>query len=274
VEGIIGHQSLVVGGRVKEVQQQSASSVRRQENGTALTWALDVGRWTLSVRPSRVTGHCSLFTLCCLLFTVHCSPFTSFAAPATNTAALLAELQLSLAGTTNVQTDFIQEKNLSILRQAVIIKGRLAVSQPDRLAWQVTDPVRYNLVLDGTTLRQWDEATDKVQQMSLAGNPVFGVVATQLRGWFSGHFDTLAKDFDTSIDAAVSPPAITFVPRATSFAAKAIRRVTLTFRDDRRYIHAIQIEECSGDRTLMTFTNTVLNAAVDPALWEVKPHGR
>ncbi len=247
---------------MNNIHKQPASSVTRQNNRTALTWAL-------SVPPSLRS-----------LFTVYCSLFTSlsltvFAAPATNAAApLLVELQRSLAGTTNVQTDFVQEKNLAILQQAVIIKGRLAVTQPDRLAWQVLEPIRYNLVLDGTTLRQWDEATDKVQQMSLAGNPVFGVVATQLRAWFAGHFDALTKDFDVSIDATVSPPAIAFVPREASFAAKAIRRVTLTFREDRRYLHSILIDERSGDRTLMTFTNTVLNGAVDPTLWEVKPHGR
>jgi hypothetical protein len=34
------------------------------------------------------------------------------------------------------------------------------------------------------------------------------------------------------------------------------------------------IEEKSGDRTLMTFTNTLLNSTLEPTMWEVKPHGR
>jgi outer membrane lipoprotein-sorting protein len=188
--------------------------------------------------------------------------------------ALLAELQQSLAGTTNVQSDFTQEKELSVLQQKVILKGRLAVQQPSRLSWQVTEPIRYNLVLDGTMLRQWDEATDRVQQISLAGNPVFGVVAVQLQAWFSGRFDLLLKDFTASVDASAALSTVVFTPREGGFVEKAIRRVVLTFREDHRYLSHMMIEEKSGDRTLMTFTNTILNAALEPSMWEVKPHGR
>jgi outer membrane lipoprotein-sorting protein len=175
-------------------------------------------------------------------------------------AAKLLELQRSLAGTTNVQN--------------VVIKGHLTVQQPDRFSWQVTEPVRYTLILEGTTLRQWDETTDRVQQMSLAGNPVFGVVATQLRAWFAGKLDSLSQDFEAAVEAVESGTRLVFTPRTGSFAHKAIRRVALTFREDGRYLQSMDVEELSGDRTWMTFTNTVLNGTPDARAWEVKPHGR
>ena len=207
-----------------------------------------------------------LIPLLCLLTSVLSSPAAD--------SPLLAELQSSLAGTTNVQSEFIQEKSLSLLQRTVIIKGRLAVEQPDRLSWQVLEPIRYNMVLDGAVLRQWDENTGKVQTMSLAGNPVFKVVVNQLRAWFSGRFDLLTQDFDARVDASVAAPKIIFTPKEGSFAFKVIERVVLTFREDRRYIHDLLIEERTGDRTLMTFTNSVLNAAIPATAWEVKPHGR
>ena len=215
---------------------------------------------------------CSMFDVRILLLL----PVLGFVFPCPLRAAdpLLAELQQSLAGTTNVQSEFIQEKTLSLLQQKVVIRGRLAVEQPAKLSWQVVDPIRYNMVLDGTVLKQWDEATGKVQTMSLAGNPVFKVVVTQLRAWFSGQFDQLTRDFDAQADAASTSPRIIFTPREGSFAVKVIRRVVLTFREDRRYIHDLLIEELTGDRTTMTFTNTVLNAAIPAPAWEVKPHGR
>ena len=186
---------------------------------------------------------------------------------------MLAELQQALSATTNVQTGFVQEKQMAMLRQKVIIKGQLAVQQPGLFAWHVTEPIRYNLVLDGASLRQWDETTGKEQQMSLADNPVFEIVSRQLKAWFGGQFDLLLKDFDTELDPA-APRSIAFIPNKDSFARKAIRRVVMTFREDRRYMEAILIEELGGDKTLMTFTNTLLNTAIDPVTWEVKPHGR
>ncbi len=196
------------------------------------------------------------------------------AASAVATPALFDELQKSLAGTTNVQSGFIQEKTLTLLQQTVVIRGRLAVEQPDRLAWYVEEPIRYNMILDGSTLKQWDAATGKVQTMSMAGNPVFKVVVTQLRAWFSGRLDLLTQDFDSEADTALGRAQITFIPKSGSFAFKVIKRVVLTFREDRRYIQDMLIEEQSGDRTTMTFTNTILNAAIPAATWEVKPHGR
>lgn len=188
--------------------------------------------------------------------------------------ARILDLQRSLAGTTNVQSDFVQEKRLAMLQRNVVIKGHLTVQQPDRFSWRVTEPVRYTLILEGTNLRQWDETTDQVQQMSLAGNPVFGVVAAQLRAWFAGQLESLLKDFEAGVEDAGPGTRLVFTPREGSFACKAIRRVALTFREDGRYLQSMDIEELSGDRTWMTFTNTVLNGSVEASAWEVKPHGR
>lgn len=187
---------------------------------------------------------------------------------------LLVELQQGLAGATNVQSDFIQEKKLALLQRTVVIKGRLAVQQPDQLSWQVLEPIRYKMVIHGTLLKQWDEETGKIQSISLGGNPVFKVVVTQLRAWFSGQFDLLVKDFTVEADPGAESPRLVFIPREESFAFKMIGRVVMTFRPDKRYIQDLVIEERSGDQTRMTFTNTILNAAVDPLVWEVKPHGK
>ncbi len=187
---------------------------------------------------------------------------------------LLAELRKSLAGTTNVQSEFIQEKTLSVLQQKIVIKGRLAVAQPSRLSWQVLDPIRYTMVLDGAVLKQWDETTGKVQTMALAGNPVFKVVVNQLQGWFTGQFDLLTNDFTVAVNDSAASPKITFTPREASFMSKVIRRVELTFREDRRYLHGLIIEEKTGDLTTMIFTNTVLNATIPATVWEVRPNGK
>ena len=186
---------------------------------------------------------------------------------------VLAELQQALSGTTSVLTDFIQVKQMAVMRQKVIIKGQLAFQQPNRFAWHVIEPIRYNLILQGTTLHQWDETTGQEQQLTMADNPIFAMVNRQLSAWFGGQFEDLLKDFDARIDPAVDRSVI-FTPNQNSFARKAIKQIVLTFREDRRYLETIQIEELAGDQTLMTFTNTVLNSPIPSGVWEAKPHGR
>ena len=195
------------------------------------------------------------------------------AAPRSAIVDTLDVLEKSFANITNVQTEFVQEKQLALLQQKVQIKGTIAVQNPDMLAWRVTDPIRYTLVIRNTTLQQWDGESDHVQRISLAGNPVFQVAIGQLRAWFGGQFHLLLQDFDASV-VSRSPLALEFVPREGSFARQTVARVRLTFRDDERYVKDLEIDEKSGDKTRISFTNTVLNAPVDPRTWEVKPHGR
>ncbi len=194
------------------------------------------------------------------------------AAPAASEAALQA-LEAAVGEVRTVQTAFVQEKHVAALRQPVRIRGTLAVEHPDRLAWRVTDPIRYTLVVRGARLRQWDEDTDSVQQVSLRGNPVFDVVTRQLQAWLGGRFDELSESFAVEM-VSEDPLIVAFVPREDSFAHGMVRRVRVTFTGDRRYAQEFLIEESGGDRTRMVFHDTVLNEPIDPGAWEVRPVGR
>jgi outer membrane lipoprotein-sorting protein len=185
----------------------------------------------------------------------------------------LRTLEKNFAGITNVQTGFVQEKDLAVLSRKMVLKGTIALQNPGRFAWHVETPLKYGLVIADGNLKQWDEDSDRIQQMALSANPVFQVAVGQIQAWFAGRFVDLTKDFEVQ-PVAQTPLILEFAPRTNSLAHKAVKCVRLTFRDDRRYVTAMCIEEKSGDRTTMTFTNTVLNGPLDPAVWEVKPHGR
>jgi hypothetical protein len=66
------------------------------------------------------------------------------------------------------------------------------------------------------------------------------------------------------------PISLDFVPRDTALARGVIDRVTVTFERDEHYIRQIQILEKRGDRTVLTFANTLLNTPIAPSAWKVK----
>ena len=187
--------------------------------------------------------------------------------------ASLLRLEKNLAGISTVQTRFTQERELAVFQQKVVLKGTITIQNPDRLAWRVDTPVRYTMVIEGNKVRQWDEEANQVQQMSLSANPVLQTVTDQLTKFFSGRLSALASMFDVR-ETADKPLALEFTPRADSITQKAIRRVTMVFQPDERYIERIAIEEAGGDRTTIVFSDTVLNARVDEKAWEVKPRER
>lgn len=186
----------------------------------------------------------------------------------TNQEELLQSLEKSFSSIKTVQTNFTQEKKLKIFNRTIVLKGRLALENPGRLAWRIDTPINYVLVLNGEHALQWDEESNKVQKMKIAGDPMFEEVLGQIEKWFSGKFSSLVKDYDLTVTSK-DPLEMEFVPKADSMTGKAIKRVCVSVREDQNYVERIMIEDVSGDQTAISFHDTVLNEPVDAAEWKV-----
>ena len=156
-----------------------------------------------------------------------------------------------------------------MFKNKIIIKGRIYIQKPNKLAWHVDKPVRYSVLITDKSIRQWDEETNRVQEISLSRNPVFQNVVNQLTIWFSGDYSSLLADNDVHL-LKNSPIILDFVPKETNIARKVIKSVNITFRADEKYIERIKILEISGDTTSIVFMNTVLNVPIDASGFEVK----
>lgn len=185
-------------------------------------------------------------------------------------AALLERVGKEASGFQTLRTAFVQEKRLAVFQNTVVLKGRIVLQKPDRIAWHVSSPVRYAVVLSSSSIRQWDEDTDSVQTVSLAKNPILQNVLGQLSVWFSGEYRPLLKDFDVTL-LREAPIAFRFAPKATAAAGKVIRDIEIEFRPDRKYLKSISIRELNNDSTVITFTDTEFNVPLDAREFEVKP---
>lgn len=168
-----------------------------------------------------------------------------------------------------LKTEFVQEKKMAMFKEKLVLKGRIFLQKPNRIAWHVDSPLRYSVLITDKLIRQWDEDTNQVQEISLAKNPVFQNVLGQLTVWFSGEYGTL---LDTNNVRLVkrSPLVMEFTPRENNMAKKVIKSITITFREDQKYLQQIRIQELNGDITTIHFTNTLLNAPLNSSSFEVK----
>lgn len=189
-----------------------------------------------------------------------------------NISELLSRLGQKASAFKTLKTDFVQEKELAMFKNKITIKGRIYIQKPDKLAWHVDKPVRYSVLITDKSIRQWDEETDRVQELSLSANPVFQNVVNQMTVWFSGDYSSLIGDNDVRL-IKNSPIMIDFIPKESNMAKKIIRSITITFREDEKYVERIRIQEKSGDVTTIIFLNTVLNAPLDSSSFEVKGNG-
>jgi hypothetical protein len=124
-------------------------------------------------------------------------------------------------------------------------------------------------VISDASIRQWDEDTDRVQEISFAKNPVLRNVMQQLTVWFSGEYRPLLKDFDVLV-ISERPAVLRFMPMKSSMVAKIVKQVQIEFREDNKYLRRLTITEQSGDSTSITFTGTLFDVPLDARDFEVK----
>jgi outer membrane lipoprotein-sorting protein len=182
---------------------------------------------------------------------------------------MLRRLGENVSAFKSLKTNFVQEKDLAIFQNRIIMKGRIYLQKPNRMAWHVDEPVKYSVVITDKLIRQWDEDTNRVQEIALSGNPVFQNVLNQLTVWFSGDYISLLKDYDARI-LKKAPLVFEFTPKGNNVAGKIIKSITISLREDEKYLRQIKILELSGDSTTITFKDTVFDPVPDSLDFEVK----
>ncbi|MBF0387203.1 MAG: outer membrane lipoprotein carrier protein LolA [Candidatus Omnitrophica bacterium] len=194
---------------------------------------------------------------------------------ADDVADTLANITQQMADLKSVQVTFVQEKRLAMFTAPIVMRGTLSWERPDAFAWHVDSPVQYAMIMRKGVALQWDGEHNTTQEYKIGGNPVMRVASQQLQRWFSGNYQQLAVDYTISIGSR-NPLILTCVPHPESPEAGFIKRVSIQFRDDLRYISRITIEEVSGDQTDIAFDNVRLNEIIPIDAWRAegsKPHG-
>ena len=208
------------------------------------------------------------FTILVTISLVLASGVTSLYA-SSRTQDILSKLEDKFSSIDTLEANFVQEKELSYFDRKIIIKGVLCFDKPDILAWHVTEPIVYSMVIDGKTIRQWDEETRKVQTLHVESNPALQMMIVRMREWFTGNFTGFLEDYDVEIERE-EPAIIIFVPKKISPAADVIERVRIIFKGDGSYLDQLEISEKGGDNTVLIFGDVVFNEPLKPGLLDVK----
>lgn len=215
--------------------------------------------------------HTLKVSLLALLLTATAAAGVAQAAPAqpSDPVAFMNEVGRKASDFRTLKTDFVQEKKMAMFRDKLVIKGHIALQKPDKIAWHVDSPLRYSVFISDRKIRQWDEDSNKVQEISLANNPIFQNILGQMRVWFSGEYGSLLEGHTVRLVQS-APLVLEFIPKENNMARKVMKSIVITFRNDQKYLQQIRINEVNGDVTTIHFTNTILNPPVDGSSFEVK----
>jgi outer membrane lipoprotein-sorting protein len=163
----------------------------------------------------------------------------------------------------SIKSDFIQEKNLSLLSEKITSTGKFWYKRKERVRMEYLQPYYYLLMLNQGKIIVKDG--QKESKFSAASNKVFQQVNQILLDCVSGHvLDN--PDFQYRVFESPSSWLIELTP-----AAKNLQKIYKNIRiqiDKKDYsAKSIEMVEISGDNTVIRFQNKELNAQIPDSVF-------
>jgi len=190
------------------------------------------------------------------------------ATPAANRTETPEELRKAFSAVKSIKTDFIQKKNMRILRQPLVSEGRFFFQSPGDIRWEYTAPVRSVLLMEGDRVKRYTWRGTAYVQDRGTGLETMRMVLQDISGWLSGDFESSAH-FKAEIRQG-TPVRVILSPRdksVTSF----IQQVVLTLSSRPGVLKSVEIVESPDNSTLIDFENTEINVSFPKGLFQKAP---
>jgi len=178
---------------------------------------------------------------------------------------ILAELEHSAAGIETLASDFVQEKHLEMFRETLVSRGRFYFARPDKLRWEMTEPVASGFLLNGDSGSRWHERAGAAVPFDIAREPGMQLIAQQLLAWARVDIVWLVRQYRMTL-VSEQPVTLKLVPLQAG-AEQFVEYLQIGFDAERRYVETVEVHEPGGDSTRISFAGTELNQPLDPALF-------
>jgi outer membrane lipoprotein-sorting protein len=169
------------------------------------------------------------------------------------------------ATTESIQSDFKQEKSLSMLSENIHSTGKFWYRKKDKIRMEYIQPYSYIMILNGGKI--FVKEGQKENKISANSNKVFQQVNRILIDCVGGSMlDN--PDFQSRIFESQSSFLVELVPQAKNL--KELYKNINILIDKKDYTAtAIEMFELSGDKTIIRFQNKILNAPINDLVFNI-----
>ena len=186
--------------------------------------------------------------------------------PVADLAKFKTEFAAATQKTTSIKADFTQEKNLSMLSEKIISKGNFWFKKDSRVRMEYNSPFKYLMILNKDRVYVKDGV--KESRVSTKSNKMFQqinkIMIDCMQGTTLDNTDFKTRVFENKNNALVE---LTPVAKGMKEMFKSINVVV----DKKDFsVLSIEMQELSGDNTIMRFTNKELNATIPDTLFDIK----
>ncbi len=202
----------------------------------------------------------TMFLPCCILVlgSYFLSAQESFK-PMANIEAFKSDLVTMSASTQTIISDFIQEKNLSVLSEKIISKGQLYFKKPNNIRWEYTEPYRYLIIISHNQLYTRDDKNNHLYDTQ--SNVLFQEMNRFITGCIQGDILENDQDYLTEYFESKTRYYVKLIPRAEKM-KQMLNEVQIYFNKGDLTVSSLKMVESGEDYTLIDFINKMVNTDI------------
>lgn len=186
--------------------------------------------------------------------------------PVEDAAAFKGQFADASKKTTTIKSDFIQEKNLSLLSEKITSKGKFWFKKDNLVRMEYTQPFQYLMILNGTNVYVKD--SQKENKVSVKSNKLFQQINKIMVDCVKGEA-LQSSDFTVQIFENNSAYLAELTPVDKNM-KKLFRNINMIIEKKGFGVTKIEMHEPSGDNTIISFVNRELNTNLPDALFTIR----
>jgi len=168
--------------------------------------------------------------------------------------------------TNTLTSDFVQEKHLSVLDQAIISKGKFAYKKENKILWQYFAPINYTIAINNGKFYIKDEK--KISKYDINSNPVFKQINKLILSSVKGDIVN-SKEFDVEFFKNNNYYLAVLKPKDENV-KKVIPKIKIFFNKTDFSVDVVEMIENSDDFTKITFSNKKKNQNLPDNVFNIK----
>ena len=188
---------------------------------------------------------------------------STFAQQKVNESKVRQQINTVASSMKSMQCDFVQTKQIKMLNEKMVSRGKMYYQQPNKLRWEYTSPYSYTFVLNGTKVLISKGKRNDV--INVNQSKMFKEIARIMMNSVVGKCLTDTKDFKTNIVGSASEYVATLYPQQKQM-RQMFQKIVLHFNKVKSTVAMVELVEKKGDKTIIELknvkTNTPINAKV------------
>lgn len=168
--------------------------------------------------------------------------------------------------TNSIKSDFTQQKNLSMLSEKIVSKGKFWFRKNSLVRMEYVQPYKYLVIINKDDIFVKDD--QKENKISTKSNGLFKqinkITVECVQGTILNDPDFKTRVFEDKTNYLVE-----FTPVDKQL-KDLFKNINIMIDKKDESVSGIDMKEPSGDNTLIQFTNKEINAAIPDALFAIK----